>query len=254
MNAGTALAPAFFVAEKRRKTVKVGDIEQRLRSLASREKAAVLRSFFKTGPGQYGEGDIFLGISVPQLRKLARECANTTLNDSTKLLRSPVHEQRLLALFLLIQSFSGGDHYRQEKIFKLYLKHRRYVNNWDLVDLSAPHIVGKYLYDKPRDVLYRLARSRSLWERRISVISTLYFIRQNRFSDTLRVSRILLQDEHDLIQKAVGWMLREIGKRNLEAEKGFLDAHYRKMPRTMLRYAIERFPKTMRMRYLKGLM
>jgi 3-methyladenine DNA glycosylase AlkD len=233
--------------------MRVGDIEQRLRSLASREKAEVLQSFFKTGPGQYGEGDIFFGIPVPQLRKLAREYANTTLTDSIKLLKSPVHEQRLLALLLLIQSFSGGDDHQKEEIFKLYLKHRSYVNNWDLVDLSAPHIVGKYLYDKPRDVLYRMAISRSLWERRISVISTLYFIRQNRFSDTFSLSRILLQDEHDLIQKAVGWMLREVGKRNVEAEKEFIDAHYRKMPRTMLRYAIERFPKTTRMRYLKGL-
>ena len=231
----------------------VGYIEQRLRSLASREKAVVLQSFFKTGPGQYGEGDVFFGIPVPQLRKLARECTNTTLADSIKLLKSPVHEQRLLALLLLIQAFSRGDDCLRDQIFKLYLEHRRYVNNWDLVDLSAPHIVGKYLHDKRRDVLYRMARSRNLWERRISVMSTLYFIRQNRFSDTLRLSRILLQDEHDLIQKAVGWMLREVGKRNVEAEKRFLAAHYRKMPRTMLRYAIERFPKTTRIRYLKGL-
>lgn len=233
--------------------MKVRGIEQRLRSLASQEKATVLQSFFKTGPGQYGEGDIFLGISVPQLRKLARECTDTTLAESIKLLKSPVHEQRLLALFLLVQSFSGGDDRLQEKIFNLYLKQRRYVNNWDLVDLSAPHIVGKYLHDKPRDILYRMAKSESLWERRISIISTLYFIRQNRFSDTLKLSRMLLRDEHDLIHKAVGWMLREVGKRDIQVEKGFLEAHYEQMPRTMLRYAIERFPKTTRMRYLKGL-
>ncbi len=233
--------------------MKVRDLEQRLRSLARQEKAAVLQSFFKTGPGQYGEGDIFLGIPVPQLRKLAQECTDTTLAESIKLLKSPLHEQRLLALFLLIQSFSGGDDHLREKIFNLYLKQRRYVNNWDLVDLSAPHIVGKYLHDKPKDILYRMAKSESLWERRISIISTLHFIRQNRFSDTLKLSRILLRDEHDLIHKAVGWMLREVGKRNVRAEKRFLGIYYKKMPRTMLRYAIERFPKTTRMRYLKGL-
>ncbi len=173
--------------------------------------------------------------------------------ESIKLLQSPVHEQRLLALFLMVQSFSGGDDHLQKEIFNLYLKQRRYVNNWDLVDLSAPHIVGNYLQDKPRDILYRMARSESLWERRISIISTLHFIRQNRFSDTLKLSRILLQDEHDLIHKAVGWMLREVGKRDTQVEKVFLEAHYEQMPRTMLRYAIERFPKTTRMRYLKGL-
>ncbi len=232
--------------------MKVRNIEQRLRSLGSQQKAAVLRSFFKTGPGQYGEGDIFLGIPVPQLRKLARECTDTTLAESVKLLESPVHEQRLLALLLMVQSFSGGDDHLQKKIFNIYLKQRRYVNNWDLVDLSAPQIVGNYLQDKPRDILYRMAKSESLWERRISIISTLHFIRQNRFLDTLKLSRILLQDEHDLIHKAVGWMLREVGKRNVRAEKQFLGIYYKKMPRTMLRYAIERFPKTTRMRYLKG--
>jgi 3-methyladenine DNA glycosylase AlkD len=230
----------------------VANIRQTLRDMSNQEKAQILQSFFKTGPGQYGEGDIFLGITVPQLRKLARDCTNTTMADCVKLLKSQIHEQRLLALLLLVQAFLRGDEHLREKIFHLYLKHTRYVNNWDLVDLSAPHIIGKYLYDKPRDVLYDLAKSESLWERRISVISTLSFIRHDSFSDTLKLSRILIHDEHDLIQKAVGWMLREVGKRNMQAEKEFLSTHYKQMPRTMLRYAIERFPETTRRRYLKG--
>ncbi len=232
--------------------MKAGDIQHRLRAMANREKAVVLRSFFKTGPGQYGEGDIFLGITVPQLRKLSRECMTTTLADCVMLLKSPVHEHRLLALFLFIRTYAQGSEPVREKIFKLYLKHTRFINNWDLVDLSAPNIVGSYLHDKKRDILYGLARSNSLWERRISVIATLHFIRQNDFADTLGISEILINDKHDLIQKAVGWMLREVGKRSMRTERLFLAAHYRHMPRTMLRYAIERFPERSRKRYLDG--
>jgi len=233
--------------------MKAQDIEQKLRGMANEDKAAVLRGFFKTGPGQYGEGDIFLGITVPQLRTFAKTCHDTPIPDCLALLKSRVHEQRLLALLLLIGAYSEGDGRLQKRIFRLYLDHTRYVNNWDLVDLSAPNIVGNYLSDKPRRILYDLAESESLWERRISIIATLYYIKQSEFSDTLRIARSLIHDEHDLIQKAVGWMLREVGKRDLEAEERFLKRHYANMPRTALRYAIERFPEPKRLKYLKGL-
>ncbi len=228
------------------------DIERKLLEMANEEKAVILRRFFKTGPGQYGEGDIFLGITVPQLRKFTRECVKTSLDECMKLLKSPVHEHRLLALFLLIRTYAQGNMRVQERIFKLYLKHTRYVNNWDLVDLSAPHIIGNHLHDKQRHILYHLAESNSLWERRISIIATLHFIRKKDFADTLRISEILVSDEHDLIQKAVGWMLREVGKRDIKREQQFLARYYRHMPRTMLRYAIERFPERLRKRYLNG--
>ena len=169
-----------------------------------------------------------------------------------KLLHSKFHEERLIALFVLIHKFERGEESLRKKIFNLYLKNTKYINNWDLIDLSAPKIVGAYLFDKPRDVLYKLAKSKSLWEKRISILSTFYFIRENDFKDTIKVSKILLNDEHDLIHKAVGWMLREVGKRCLETEEKFLKKHYQKMPRTMLRYAIERFPETKRQAYLRG--
>ncbi len=230
----------------------VPEIRRKLHKLADKEKARLLRGFFKTGPGQYGEGDVFLGITVPKLRKLARECRGTTVADAITLLRSELHEQRLLALFLLIQAFTEGDGAVKKKIYCLYLKNTRSINNWDLVDLSAPRIVGGHLVDKSRKPLYALARSRDLWKKRIAILATFWFIKEDDFVDALAIAGMLVRDDHDLIHKAVGWTLREVGKRDMRAEEEFLQKHYRAMPRTMLRYAIERFPEGKRQRYLKG--
>ena len=228
------------------------EIRDRLRKLANKEKAVTLQGFFRTGPGEYGEGDIFLGITVPKLRKLVKEYDGIPITETAKLLKSRIHEERLLALLMLVHAFSKGDAAAQQKIYKLYRQNTRYVNNWDLVDLSAPNIVGIYLLDKSRKRLYEFAKSRELWKRRISIMATFSFIKQNEFDDALIISKMLLADDHDLVHKAVGWMLREIGKRSLSAEEKFLKQHYKKMPRTMLRYAIERFPEAKRRRYLNG--
>ncbi|MGD8524513.1 MAG: DNA alkylation repair protein [Desulfobacterales bacterium] len=230
----------------------VSEIKNRLRKLGNKERAKVSRRYFKTGPDEYGEGDIFLGIPVPVLRKLAKTYRHLTLKDTTKLLRSPIHEERLLALLILIHIFSAGDESMKKEIFDLYLNNTRYINNWDLVDVSAQYIVGAYLVHKNKKVLYCLARSEDLWERRIAIMSTFHFIRQDEFSETLKIAEILIADREDLIHKAVGWMLREVGKRNLQFEEQFLKLYYKKMPRTMLRYAIEKFPQARRRLYLKG--
>lgn len=227
-------------------------IQKRLRQFASREKAQVLQSFFKTGPGEYGDGDIFLGVVVPDIRKVAKEFHDTSLGEITTLLASTVHEERLLALLMLVHAYAGGDDSLKRKIYGLYLKNTKYINNWDLVDLSAPNIVGAFLLDKSRKPLYAFARSKDLWKRRISILATFQFIRQNDFDDTLGIAKILLTDEHDLLHKAVGWMLREVGKRSLPVEEKFLGQHYKKMPRTMLRYAIERLQEGKRRKYLDG--
>ncbi len=233
-------------------TMSYQKIRGKLQLLANKEKAKILQGFFKTGQGEYGEGDVFLGITVPVLRKLSREYDGVPIKDALHLLQSSIHEERLLALFLLIQAYSKGDEIVKKNIYSLYLKNTRYINNWDLVDLSAPNIVGAYLMERSRKPLYVLARSRDLWKRRIAVLSTFSFIRQNEFSDTLRISGMLIADNHDLIHKAVGWMLREVGKRDLSREEKFLQRHYKAMPRTMLRYAIERFPEAKRRKYLNG--
>ncbi len=228
------------------------EIQKHLRKFAGKEKAEVLRRFFKTGPGEYGEGDMFLGIVVPDIRKAAKEFQHTPLGEIKHLLKSPFHEERLLALLLLVRKYEMGDDVLKEKICALYLKSTKYVNNWDLVDLSAPNIVGNYLMDKSRKPLEALAKSINLWRRRIAIMSTFAFIRRKEFSDTLKISKMLLSDEEDLIHKAVGWMLREVGKRDAAAEEKFLLGHYKSMPRTMLRYAIERFPESKRKKYLNG--
>ena len=232
--------------------MKAQDIKKRLKSLGNGEQAEISRRFFKTGPGGYGEGDVFLGIKVPVLRKLAREFAALPLQEAETLLASGIHEDRLLALLLLVRMFEQGDASVRQAIYDLYLKNTAYVNNWDLVDLSAPGIVGPYLADRSRAPLCRLAKSESLWERRIAIMSTFHFIKKNEFADTLKIAATLIGDTHDLIHKAVGWMLREIGKRHLQTEEKFLQQYYLKMPRTMLRYAIEKFPQIQRQRYLKG--
>jgi 3-methyladenine DNA glycosylase AlkD len=227
-------------------------IQKRLRQFASKKKAKILQGFFKTGPGEYGEGDIFLGVVVPDIRRVAKEFHDAPLDEITMLLASSVHEERLLALFMLVHAYSKGDDSRKGKIFRLYLKSTKYINNWDLVDLSAPNIVGAYLLDKSRRPLYALARSRNLWKRRMAILATFPFIKRNDFDDTLGIAKILLKDDHDLMHKAVGWMLREVGKREVTAEENFLRRHYHKMPRTMLRYAIERFSEGKRRQYLEG--
>jgi 3-methyladenine DNA glycosylase AlkD len=228
------------------------EIRNRLQQLANKKKAVVLQGFFKTGPNEYGEGDVFLGITMPKLRKLVKECDDIPITETSTLLKSGIHEERLLALLMLVRAFSKGDAATQQKIYNLYRKNTRYVNNWDLVDLSAPNIVGIYLLDKSRKPLYEFAKSRDLWKRRIAIMATFCFIKKNEFNEALIISKMLLADDHDLIHKAVGWMLREIGKRSLSAEEMFLKRHYKKMPRTMLRYAIERFPEAKRRRYLNG--
>jgi len=227
-------------------------MKQRLREFASAKKARLLQGFFKTGPGQYGEGDIFLGVMVPDIRKVVKEFQNAPLSEVRDLLASPYHEDRVLAALLLVHQFSRGDEAARTRICALYLKSVKHINNWDLIDLSAPHIVGKHLENRDRRTLYDLARSRDLWKRRIAIISTFAFIRQDDFDDALAISAMLLSDEHDLIHKAVGWMLREVGKRSLAVEERFLKKHYKQMPRTMLRYAIERFPESKRLSYLIG--
>jgi 3-methyladenine DNA glycosylase AlkD len=227
------------------------EIEQRLRTLGNTQEAIFLQRFFKTGPGEYGEGDVFLGLRVPTLRKLAKEYRGLPVEEMQLLLHSPHHEARLLALLLLVQAFQREEGLRQT-IYELYLANTARVNNWDLVDSSAEHIVGGFLWERSRQPLRRLGRSASLWERRIAILSTFHFIRRNDFADTLRVAALLLGDPEDLIHKAVGWMLREVGKRDQPAEEAFLVEHRRQMPRTMLRYAIERFPEDRRRQYLKG--
>jgi len=223
-----------------------------LRRLGKPEDAEVLQRFFKTGPGEYGEGDVFIGIRMPVLRKLAREYEQLPVRQAVALLRSTRHEERMLALLVLVRIFHRSDRAGKKRVYDLYLENTQYINNWDLVDLSAEHIVGAYLWERSRAPLRRLAKSSDLWERRIAILATFHFIKQDEFEEALRVAEMLLNDEHDLIHKAVGWMLREIGKRDGDVERRFLKAHYRGMPRTMLRYAIERFPEPERQRYLKG--
>ncbi len=223
-----------------------------LKSLGDPRQAAVLQRFFKTGPGQYGEGDRFFGIRVPVLRKMVPEYRSLPIVDLAGLLDSPWHEQRFLALLLMMDVYKRGEEAQRQGIYELYMANTRFINNWDLVDVSAPHIVGRHLAGGSRRPLYSLAVSGDLWERRIAIISTLFFIRQNQFKDTLKIAALLLEDQEDLIHKAVGWMLREVGKRDLEAEKKFLRSHCRQMPRTMLRYAIERFAEPLRKDFLAG--
>jgi 3-methyladenine DNA glycosylase AlkD len=226
--------------------------QQRLRSLADPEVAAVSARFFKTGPGQYGEGDRFIGIKSPTLKTAAKEFNRLPLAEIEILLRSEVHEDRTLALVILVIQFEKGDDDARKRIYNLYVANTQHINNWDLVDISAPQIVGGYLEERSRKPLYRMAKSSSLWERRISIVATHWFIRDGDFDDTLKISETLLRDEEDLIHKAVGWMLREVGKRNVATLEAFLGEQCRSMPRTTLRYAIERFSEEKRREYLKG--
>jgi len=291
-------------------------LKKDLKKLANPEKAKILQRFFKTGKGEYGEGDVFIGIVVPKLREIARKYFTLDLKDVKQLIESKVHEERMIAIFILVDKYEKTNH--KKIVFHFYIKNIKYINNWDLVDLSAPKIVGRHLYDfdinstsqlrvsddaqfsgssrllnssskpdgnmsiiyrlasnsiavnakkkvseetmksifrkgiRPLDILSLLAKSENIWERRIAVLATFWFIKNNKFDESLKISEILLSDKHDLIHKAIGWMLREIGKRDLDVEIGFLNKYSKKMPRTMLRYAIEKFPEKQRLAYLKN--
>lgn len=227
-------------------------LRRALRKKANPQSAKGFERFFKTGPGGYGEGDKFLGLSVPMLHEFSKQFLTLSIRDISVLLESKLHEERLVGLLILVKQYKKADMTTQKKICAFYLKNAKRINNWDLVDSSAHHIVGHYLSDKNKAVLYRLAKSTNLWERRIAIVSTWYFIRQNQLDDTFKISKLLLNDNHDLIHKASGWMLREAGKRDLKKQEKFLKMHYQKMPRTMLRYAIEKFPESKRKAYLAG--
>lgn len=227
-------------------------VRRHLLTLKDESRAVNSARFFKTGVGEYAEGDQFLGIRVPTLRALVKDNRGLCLAETIKLLPDPLHEIRLFALFLLVDQFARADEEKRTTIYRHYLSNTSSINNWDLVDSSAYQIVGVYLQDKERRPLYRLVASSSLWERRIAMVATYQFIKAGDFADTLKLAERLLNDSEDLIHKAVGWMLREVGKRNLQVEEEFLANHYSAMPRTMLRYAIEKFPQKDRQRYLKG--
>lgn len=222
-----------------------------IKKLSNKKRALASQRFFKTGEGEYGFGDVFVGLTVPQCRELSIKYRDLTFEELYKLLRSEVHEERLIALLIMVHNFQNEE-MLQRRIYEFYLKNTKFVNNWDLVDSSADKIIGGYLLDKPKTVIYKFAKSKNLWERRIAIISTFHFIKNDQFEDTLAISEILLPDENDLIQKAVGWMLREVGKRNKELEIKFLDKHYKNMGRTTLRYSIEKLPEKSRKAYMIG--
>jgi 3-methyladenine DNA glycosylase AlkD len=233
-------------------------LQQKLKKLAHPGKAKILRGFFKTGPGDYSEGDIFIGVTMPQLRSLAKEYFELSYTELTVLLKSEIHEARMLALVVITtrvaKNLKSGLKSGQRLIksdYHFYIKNKGRINNWDLIDISAPTVLGGFLFSKERSVLFRLANSKKLWERRMAIISTLYFIRKNDFLDTVSIAEILLEDKEDLIQKAVGWMLREVGKRNIDLLITFLNKNSAKMPRVMLRYAIEKLPQKQRQYFLK---
>jgi 3-methyladenine DNA glycosylase AlkD len=231
----------------------LNNLRQDLRKQSDPEKIAVYKRFFKTGKGEYGEGDEFLGVTVPKSRLIARKYKDLSFGEIQALLKSKIHEERLIALFILVYNFKKGTEEEKKKIFDFYLASTKYINNWDLVDSSAGYIVGGYLHNKPKNILKKLARSKSLWDRRIAVISTFYFLYQKEAKFTFEIAEILIPDKNDLIQKAVGWMLREAGKRcGAEIEEEFLKKHYKNMGRTALRYSIEHFDEQKRKRYLAG--
>ncbi|MEI7748127.1 MAG: DNA alkylation repair protein [Chlorobiaceae bacterium] len=224
-----------------------------LEALSNPEAALFARRYFKTGPGEYAEGDLFRGIRVPVLRKMVPSLDGTPLPEVIRLLESAFHEDRLLALLLLMRRFAKGNDALRQHIHDLYLEHTPFINNWDLVDISAQYLVGTFLHSRDRTLLYQLAASKSLWERRIAITATFHFIRKGEFEDTLALAELLLHDPEELLHKATGWMLREVGKRDLPILESFLQLHCRRMPRVMLRYAIERLPEERRLLYLKGL-
>ena len=236
--------------KRRQRLPSAAVVRRRITALRDPSRAKVLQRFFKTAPGEYAAGDRFLGITVPALRQLARLYRDLPLTEVVLLLKSRWHEERLVALLILVAQYQRGGRRQRDAIHRCYLRHRRRVNNWDLVDCSAEHIVGAHLRGRATGLLRKLASSPSVWDRRIAILATFHFIKTGDFAETLAIARILLKDSHDLIHKAVGWMLREFGKRNERVEADFLRAHATDMPRTMLRYAVERFPEDVRRRYL----
>ena len=231
--------------------LRASDICSRLQVLGDRERVKVLQRFFKTAQGEYGEGDVFVGLRVPEIRKLAKEYQALPFAEIIRLLQSFIHEARLLSLLILVRAYTQGDASLQEQIFNLYLQNTRFINNWDLVDASAEYIVGSHLRYRSRSPLHALAVSNLLWDRRISIMATFHYIKCGEFAETLRIAELLLRDPEDLIHKAVGWILREIGKRDHATEEKFLKAHCKTMPRTMLRYAIEKYPENLRQQYMR---
>lgn len=227
-------------------------VHKALLALADPKKAQLLQGFFRTGKGEYGEGDQFLGITVPAQRLVAKQFKLLPHTEISKLLQSAIHEERLVALVILQLQFDAADDLGKQVIIDLYLNNTDRINNWDLVDLSADKILGKFLLNRSRKILYRLAKSASLWEKRIAIVATYAFIRVSQFDDTIAICELLLMDKHDLIHKACGWMLREVGKRDQEVLKAFLARYAVTMPRTMLRYAIEKFSPEMRAFYLNA--
>jgi 3-methyladenine DNA glycosylase AlkD len=230
----------------------VAEAQKALRALADPKRVPDLMRFFKTGPGQYAEGDQFIGIAVPDTRRLVKQFAGVPLQSVPVLIKSRIHEERLLGLLLLVRAYQRGDDELRPRIYEMYVRHFDWINNWDLVDVTAEHITGAHLWGRDRSPLYEWAKSSHLWTRRIAIMSTFHFIKQREYEETLRLAEMLLSDPHDLIHKASGWMLREVGKRDQKREEDFLRQHYRVMPRTMLRYAIEKFPEPLRQDYLKG--
>ena len=230
------------------------NLKSEIQKIANPEKAKLYQGFFKTGKGQYGEGDIFLGLTVPQQREIAKKFQDLSLKEINTLLDSKIHEHRLTALIILVNKYQKSDEKNKKEIFNFYLGQTKRINNWDLVDVTCHKIVGEYLYhnQEQKQILYDLAQSQNLWEKRIAIISTAYFISKENFDDTIAISEILLNDTHDLIHKAVGWMLREVGKRDKNTLVNFLKKFYKNIPRTMLRYAIEKFPEDERKKWLKG--
>lgn len=226
-------------------------VERALKARGTAKRAKASAWYFKTGKGQYGYGDVFIGVTVPEQRKIAKQYANLPLSEIKKLLASKFHECRLTALLILVAQFLNADEKTRAKIAKFYLTNIKRVNNWDLVDLSAPYILGKYLFDKDKKILYKLAKSKNIWERRVAILSTFEFIRNGYFNDVYLIAELLLNDTHDLMHKATGWMLREVGKRSRPTLIEFLKKHASHMPRTALRYAIEHFPENERKAILK---
>lgn len=229
----------------------IPQVRRALKRHANPKKKKVLQRFFKTGKGEYGQGDVFLGITMPEIKAVAKKYFMLSFKEIRQLLKSEIHEERLCALLILVNNYKLKTENEQEKIVKFYLKNTKNVNNWDLVDLTAPKILGDWLLKRNRSVLYALAASKNLWERRISMIATYRFIQECDFEDVLKLAKFHLRDEHDLMHKAVGWMLREVGKKNEKVLLRFLDSNYRHMPRTALRYAIERFDKKKKKHYMK---
>ena len=225
-------------------------VSKELNAIANPEKAKLLQRYFKTGPGEYAEGDKFLGIVVPLQKNIAKKYHELDLNEIQKLLSSNIHEYRFTALKILVLKYEKASQKDKKEIIKFYLKNKKYINNWDLVDTSAPYILSNWLLDKDRSVLYKLAVSKNVWDRRIAIISTAFFIKNGDFVDTFKLAKMFLSDRHDLIHKATGWMLREVGKKSESALEKFLNENCSAMPRTMLRYSIEKMPKSKQRIYL----